>query len=100
MNLRQRILGRVPFRFHLPLRYWSRFLTGRLEKELPVVLSMIPRGRVCLDIGANKGLYTYALSRISKQVEAFEPLPDCARTLRAFGARNIHVHEVALSSTT
>jgi len=84
----------------VPLRYWYRFATRRLEKEWPIVRRLLATGRVCIDIGANNGVYTYALSRLSARVEAFEPLPACARTLEAFGAANVGVHEVALSSSS
>src|SRR5260370_42314626 len=64
------------------------------------MVSMVRRGGVCLDVGANNGVYTYALSRISRQVEAFEPLPACAKVISAFRAHNVRVHQVALSSST
>jgi len=65
---------------------------------LHIVRQLIPRGHVSLDVGANNGVYTYALAKLSRRVEAFEPVPDCARTIAAFGAPNVVVHEVALSS--
>jgi len=98
MGFKQWSIRQLPLRYHVPLRYWYRFVTRRLEREWPIVKRIIPRGHVSLDVGANNGVYTYVLSTISRRVEAFEPLPACARTIAAFGARNVGVHQVALSS--
>ncbi|MDW7710826.1 MAG: FkbM family methyltransferase [Deferrisomatales bacterium] len=51
-----------------------------------------------VDIGANYGIYSYYLARMGKSVEAFEPLPGCARTISAYRSPRIRVHNVALSS--
>ena len=99
MGFKAWAVAHVPDRYHVPLRYWYRFMAGRLEKELRLVKQVIFRGGVTLDIGANNGVYTYALSPLSRRVEAFEPVPACARTLEAFRATNVRVHEVALSSS-
>jgi FkbM family methyltransferase len=99
-NVKDWLVGQIPLRYHVPLRYWYRFATRRLEREWSVIKRLLAKGRVSIDIGANNGVYTYALSRVSARVEAFEPLPACARTLEAFGAANVEVHEVALSSTS
>ena len=99
MNLRSWAIARIPPRYQVPLRYWYRSAGRRLEKELPIIKRLIPKGHVSIDVGANNGVYTYALSKVSSRVEAFEPLPACARTLAAaFTTTNVRVHEVALSS--
>ena len=100
MRLKAWAIGRIPLRYQVPLRYWYRRVTHRLEKELPIVLQLIPRGHIAVDVGANNGVYTYALSKWGAQVEAFEPLPSCARAIAAFRSSNVRVHEVALSSAT
>lgn len=51
-----------------------------------------------IDVGANYGLYSYYLARMGKSVEAFEPLPGCARSISAFQSPQIRLHNVALSS--
>jgi FkbM family methyltransferase len=63
-------------------------------------MTLIPRGHTVVDVGANNGVYTYALAKFGAHVEAFEPLPECARAVAAFGSGNVRVHGVALSSTT
>lgn len=100
MTSRQWAIGKIPLRYQVPLRYWYRRVRHRLEKELPIVCELLTADCVAIDVGANNGLYTYALSRLGARVEAFEPVPLCARTLEAFRSRNVRVHEVALSSTS
>jgi FkbM family methyltransferase len=98
MSFKGWVLQQIPLRYHVPLSYWHRFITRRLEKELRIVTQLFGTGHRSVDVGANNGVYTYALARLCSQVEAFEPLPGCAGKLRAFQARNVQVHEVALSS--
>ena len=50
-----------------------------------------------MDIGANHGLYSYALNRLGLSVEAFEPQPWCVRTIRAWAGERVNVHQVGLS---
>jgi FkbM family methyltransferase len=80
------------------LRYWYRRARHRLERELPIVCDLIPDGGLAIDVGANNGAYTYALSKSGVRVEAFEPVPACVRNLEAFRSSNVRVHAVALSS--
>jgi FkbM family methyltransferase len=68
------------------------------EPELRILGDLVAPGCRALDIGANRGYYSYALSKIAGQVEAFEPHPDLARFLRRKLGRRVHIHEVALSN--
>jgi FkbM family methyltransferase len=92
------LVERLPRRYELPLRYHYRRIRGRLERELPLIREMMQGGKTAVDVGANYGLYTYMLARVCRRVEAFEPIPRCAAVIRAYGAANVGVHEVALSS--
>lgn len=67
---------------HAPVRAWTRLL---------------PKGRVAVDAGANAGIYTYWLARISRRVHAFEPIPSLATRLKSAQFQKVTVHEVALS---
>ena len=67
-----------------------------------VVDDLVRPGQQVLDIGANWGLFTARLGRRVRpggRVEAFEPLPAHAATLRAVAARldAVEVHMTALS---
>jgi FkbM family methyltransferase len=92
------MVANVPLRYRTTTRYWYRALAGRLDRELPLLKRLLRPGSRVLDVGANAGLYAYAFGRFAP-VEAFEPLPEPARALRALAARvaGIRVHEVALS---
>lgn len=68
------------------------------DEEILMLPKWIKKGGVAIDIGANMGLYSYALSKICDTVEAFEPNPRNLSILRAYGASNIKVHDAALSS--
>jgi FkbM family methyltransferase len=67
------------------------------EQELFFLDRVVPEGAVTVDVGANCGLYTRKLARLSRQVHAFEPSHRMADVLRRTSASNVRVHEVALS---
>jgi FkbM family methyltransferase len=67
------------------------------ERELQYLRKVVPKDAVTVDVGANCGLYTRQLARLSKQVHAFEPSRPMADLLRRTSATNVSVHEVALS---
>src|SRR5207247_9735926 len=67
------------------------------EPELAILPDIVPAGCTAIDIGAYRGVYSYALSRIARRVEAFEPNPVLAKIIAAKLAPNVRVHEVALS---
>jgi len=67
------------------------------ERELSYLRKVIPENAVTVDVGANCGLYTRQLARLSRQVHAFEPSRQMAKLLRRTSASNVSVHEVALS---
>lgn len=67
------------------------------ERELCYLNKVVPDDAVTVDVGANCGLYTRRLARLSRRVHAFEPSEQMARLLRRTSARNVSVHELALS---
>ena len=67
------------------------------ERELSYLDKIIPDDAVTVDVGANCGLYTRRLARLSRQVHAFEPSQQMAKLLRRTSARNVRIHEIALS---
>jgi FkbM family methyltransferase len=70
------------------------------EQELLYLDRIVPEGSVTVDVGANCGLYTRKLARLSRQVHAFEPSHQMADLLRRTSASNVSVHEIALSDQT
>jgi len=67
------------------------------ERELSYLRKIVPEDAVTVDVGANCGLYTRQLARLSRQVLAFEPSRQMARLLRRTSAANVSIHEIALS---
>lgn len=75
-----------------------------VESEVTGLADLVGPGSVCLDVGAEYGLYTWSLAALvgpSGAVHAIEPQPDLARLLglgrRVYGARNVTIHRVALA---
>lgn len=87
----------VPSRWRLPVRYRLMQVSGTLEPELVRLTDYIEPGHVTIDVGANHGVWSYRLARVSTRVEAFEPQPWCADTLQAWASPRVSVHRVGLS---
>lgn len=88
----------IPKRYELPFQYWYCKLRAPLEEEMGLLKDLVGGGEVAIDIGANIGFYSYALSKICTRVEAFEPNPKCLDVLKAYNAKNIGTHNEGLSS--
>jgi FkbM family methyltransferase len=83
-----------------PKLYMWRLLRKHLRKgepELRFLPQIVPKGRVSIDVGANKGVYSHLLARLSQSVEAFEPNPKSYRILNRALPANVVAHQVALS---
>jgi FkbM family methyltransferase len=86
----------VPPGLYLRNLAWRRRRKG--EKELRLLGSLVDPGRVAIDVGANKGVYTWYLSRLSREVMAFEPHPKVYRILARGVPANVRTFDVALSN--
>jgi FkbM family methyltransferase len=69
----------------------------RREPELARLRDIVPARGTAIDVGANRGIYSYALSKVVDRVEAFEPNPFLARFMRRKLGSRVRVHELALS---
>jgi FkbM family methyltransferase len=80
----------------IAFRYDSR------DAALRHFLSLVPCDAIALDLGANVGWTTALLSRRSRAVHAFEPIPVNHRALcrvaRLLRLRNVTIHEIALGN--
>jgi FkbM family methyltransferase len=83
------------------MRFHYRRWIGVLEHEMSVALSYVRPGSTVADVGANDGMYAYALAAKAGRVEAFEPIPRCASVVEAYARGNprISVHRVAISDS-
>lgn len=55
-----------------------------------------------IDVGGNRGIYTYILWKLGAKVAVFEPNPICSRILCEWSANKptVNIHSVALSNRT
>lgn len=88
----------VPARHRIGYDLLLERATGRLEDELIHLDRITPGGAVAVDVGANQGYYSYALSRRFRRVLSFEPNSGLANELVRTAPPNVEVHNVALSS--
>lgn len=88
----------VPFRGYY--RYRSYKYLKKIDPEMGLLKFIVDPKRICLDVGANLGLFTYFLSRYSQHVHAFEPNPLPLRVLRYVVDQNVTIHQLALSNQT
>ena len=73
------------------------FIGYLYEQEIRVLHRLVQPGKLSVDVGANQGMYTYHLARLSDSVIAYEPIPTLAEALRQWVPPNVAVHQVALS---
>ncbi len=88
----------VPPRLYARYRAYRGYLTG--EPELRLLRFLVDRERNSVDVGANKGVYTYFLARLSRRTFAYEPNPRIYRFLVPGVAPNVEVLPYALSDGT
>ena len=93
---RYRVLPAKPYyrfrayRTYLRCRYYS-------EPEIRLLKFLVDPARNSIDVGANKGAYTYFLSRLSAHVFAYEPNPKFMPILNPVVGPKVTVFQTALS---
>lgn len=88
----------IPMRLYTALR--ARRNLKRYEPELGVLPLLVDPNRTSVDAGANRGTYTYFLSKLSRHVYAYEPNPAMRWILQRSAGRNVSVLPMALSDRT
>ena len=65
-------------------------------------VALLGPGDVCLDLGANLGIFTEKLAATGADVHAYEPDPHCFAQLqdRFAGRPNVHLHPKAVAATS
>ncbi|MDA1299633.1 MAG: FkbM family methyltransferase [Proteobacteria bacterium] len=94
-----RVRDALPQSQQVPLKYFFNRLAGVLEPEMPLLKHFVQAGDRVIDVGGNRGTYTYYLWRLGAQVETFEPNPACVPLLMAWarGRARVNVYPVGLS---
>lgn len=100
---------KVPIAQHIATafpRFWMerelRHRPNHFEEELWLVPAFCDKDKTAIDIGANKGIYSYYMAKFSDDVIAFEPNVDLWTGLRCLLGRKFRLESAALScaSTT
>ena len=92
---------RLKYTIFPPKLYLRNLVYRRLrrgEQELHLLRGLVKPGSMAIDIGANKGLYSFLLSRIADTVKAFEPNPKMYSLLSRGVPDNVETFQVALSN--
>jgi len=96
ISLKDRIrFALLPKRWYLG--YQARRYARRTEPELDLLRHLVAPDRNALDIGANKGVYSWHLARLCRQVFAFEPNPVMFDYLQRAVPANVHCYPVAIA---
>lgn len=96
MKLAYRLIGPRTYIRHRAARAWRKAADGH-EGELRLLSAIVPRDRVAVDVGANRGNYTFFLSRLARHTVAYEPAPPMARFLREARLARVDVREAGVS---
>jgi FkbM family methyltransferase len=83
-----------------PSRFYRRRIAQEAaagEPELRVLEALMRRGGTAVDVGANQGVFAFALSGVADRVVCFEPNPDYARFARWMLRGRAKVYRLALA---
>lgn len=70
---------------------------GALEPEIAYLPALVCSDTIAVDVGANKGIYTYALSVLAKHVYCFEPIREHCEYIKRYRTSKVTVVNAALS---
>ena len=98
LSLEDRLKQLLPGWFYYRRKVRSEI--GRGEPEFGHLEGLIgDRAGMAVDVGCNRGIYSYVLSRLCRKVLAFEPNPDLAAFARRMLPANVEVHGLALGAS-
>lgn len=98
MKLAYRLISPRYYVWHRAWRVWRRGAASH-EEELKLLRCIVPRDRVAIDVGANRGIYTFFLSRLAAKTVAYEPSPALALFLKEAHLPNTEVRESGVSNS-
>lgn len=97
-NTKLALFALVPKRLQLPLYYWLHLHESYCENELKYLNEFCKGTKVAVDVGANVGFYSYALSKKFCKTYAFEVNSKLINYLKFYNSANIEVINKGLSS--
>lgn len=92
-----RVLPMLPEAWRLPL--FAHTMSG-VEAESRCLEKIGPLRGIAVDIGANFGLYSWALSKLYRQVVAFEPNEEASALLRQWRSPKVRLVPIGLSNAS
>ncbi|MBN3962672.1 FkbM family methyltransferase [Nostoc sp. NMS8] len=101
MKFEKTLIKFFPKSLRLPIKYQYHKIRNRLEKEIFYLEQLIGTCKRAMDIGANVGIYSYALAQIYDTIEVFETKSWCTENIPFYSqtsACNISVHNVGLAN--
>jgi FkbM family methyltransferase len=78
--------------------YYRIFRKHHFEPEYWLIPLFCRRDKISIDVGANMGIFAFAMQRYSRAVIAFEPNTDLWPYLRRFLSGKVRLEDAALSS--
>jgi len=88
--------------FYIPFNFYHKIRVNKYMKkslpELALIQFLCNNNGNAIDVGANLGLYSYLISKYSKQLHAFEPNPYPLRYLKRLNKGNTKVYPIAVGS--
>ena len=87
-------------KFKLKIHYFIYYFNDRRENALFKIEKLLTRKGDAIDIGCNRGLWSYALSRQKKinRIYSFEPNKFILKDLFNYNSKNIRIFNLALSN--
>lgn len=101
MKIQETLINFCPKPLRLPVKYQYHKMRNRLEKEIFYLEQLVGARKRAIDIGANAGIYSYALAQICDIVEVFEPQIWCTEDIVSYSqvsSCNINVYNVGLAN--
>ncbi len=97
--LKQRARDLIPKSLQVPVKYFINACLNQLEDELKLLNWIVKAGDNVVDVGANRGVYSYKLWKLGANIEVFEPNPVCLKVLIAWSnnKERVSINGVALS---
>ncbi len=101
MKLKYQLREIIPPSLQVPFKYYFNALSNTLEPEVHLLKLLIKKNDLVIDIGGNRGVYSFALNQLGAKVEIFEPNPDCSDVLSSWAnsKKRVSVNQVALSDS-
>jgi FkbM family methyltransferase len=99
-DLKLKITKLIPIKLQVPIKYWYCLARGYIEPEMALLTRIISPSSRAIDVGGNRGIYTYFISKLCSKIEVFEPNSSCFEVLYAWSSskNGINIHKSALSN--